>query len=109
MDKFSHKLAVMSELTDKAQTLLAGRITSIERLEQTTARVATAKEQLRDAERGAQEAWSAAITAGWTDAELRQLGLSKVAKRGRPAGSRNKRKTTAAPASKSSDLADAAN
>lgn len=88
----------MSELTERASALLSGRVKSIEVLESAGQRVALLHEQMHQAQREMKESWVAANAAGWTDAELRQLGISKPAGPGRPRGSRTKnaRRNTAA-------------
>ncbi|WP_147301457.1 hypothetical protein [Calidifontibacter indicus] len=67
----------MSEITDKAQQLLNGRLESIRVLEEQSARVREVRDLLAAAERAEGEAWSAAAGAGWTPAELKRLGFSQ--------------------------------
>lgn len=76
----------MSEITTKAEELLAGRLESIRRLEEVALQVRSVREQLAAAERSEAQAWSAASGAGWTTAELKQLGFVQPATRrgGRP-------------------------
>lgn len=76
----------MSEITDKAQELLAGRIDSVRILEDRAAQVRDARIALTTAERAEAEAWSSATSAGWTPAELKRLGFSQPRSRrgGRP-------------------------
>ena len=71
----------MSELTDKAQTMLANRIEVIGQLEESAAELDRSKQLVRDAEASMSTAWENAISAGWTKAELRQLQLTPPAAR----------------------------
>lgn len=85
-------------LKERAQELLATRLAALDDIEEASARVERAREELRTAEAAFTAAWSAANSAGWTAAELRRLGLSQPATRrgGRP---RAGRRAVSAPAS----------
>ena len=85
----------MSEVTDKAQELLNGRLDSVRSLEQHAAQVRAARDQLATAERAEADAWSAATSAGWTSAELKRLGFSQPATRrgGRPRSTTRRRES----------------
>lgn len=80
----------MSEITNKAQELLADRIASVEQLERRRDEVTRLRDALHAAERGEAEAWSAATTAGWSVGELKRLGFTQPATRrgGRPRAQR---------------------
>ncbi|RYG75835.1 hypothetical protein EU513_15180 [Yimella sp. RIT 621] len=86
----------MSEITTKAQELLAGRVASVEELERRRNEVGRLREALQAAERGEAEAWSAATSAGWSAAELKRLGFSQPPTRrgGRPARKTAARKSS---------------
>lgn len=76
----------MSELKDKAQQMLAGRLGALDAIESANGRLAEAREELRAAESAVTGAWATATDAGWTPGELRKLGLSQPPTRrgGRP-------------------------
>lgn len=90
----------MKTLSEKAQELLDGRRRAVEQLgsahEELEAVEAKYAEDLASARRRVSEAYSAATSAGWTERELRVLGIQRpTAKRsGRPKGSRNKARTS---------------
>ena len=89
----------MSEITDRAQELLAGRIDSIRVLSERQAAAKDAREAADRAERDAAAVWSDATHAGWSAGELRKLGLSQPASRkgGRPRGSGSRRASDDSP------------
>lgn len=76
----------MSELTDRAQELLNGRMAVLERLGDAQSEVTTLSAKLKEAKDGQNTAWGDATSAGWTTAELRALGLVQPASKrgGRP-------------------------
>lgn len=80
----------MSDITDRAQQLLAGRVDAVHKLNERQQAAAQAREAAEAAEREAAGAWTEATQAGWTSTELRKLGLSQPSNRkgGRPKGSR---------------------
>lgn len=88
----------MTEITDRAQELLAGRIDAIRKLNERQHAAAVAREAADAADREAAGAWSEATHAGWTAVELRKLGLSQPANRrgGRPKGSRSTKRAESA-------------
>ncbi len=82
----------MTDITDRAQELLTGRIDAIRTLSEQQTMAEEARQTADAADRAAASAWTAATAAGWTTTELRKLGLNQPATRsgGRPKGSRNK-------------------
>lgn len=82
----------MTDITARAQELLAGRIDAIRTLSEQQTMAEEARETADAADHAATSAWTAATAAGWTASELRKLGLNQPATRsgGRPKGSRNK-------------------
>lgn len=80
----------MSELKEKAQQLLAGRLDALDGIETAASRLARARADLKAAESAVSDAWAAATDAGWTPVELRRLGIAQPATRrgGRPKGRR---------------------
>ena len=90
----------MTEITDRAQELLAGRIDAVRKLSERQRAATQARESADTAERDAAAAWSDATQAGWTSTELRKLGLAQPSTRrgGRPKSTRTiKRPEQAAP------------
>lgn len=85
----------MTEITDKAQELLAGRVDAIRLLSERQSAAEAAREAADSADREAAAAWSDATQAGWTSSELRKLGLRQPPSRrgGRPRGSRTTKPT----------------
>lgn len=83
----------MTDITDRAQELLAGRIDAIRVLNERQNTAAEARRGADAAEREAENAWTAATQAGWTSSELRKIGLIQPTTRkgGRPRGTRNSR------------------
>ena len=84
----------MTDITDRAQELLAGRINAIRKLSECQRSASHVREAADTADRETAAAWSAAIQAGWTSTELRKLGLAQPTNRrgGRPKGSRTTKK-----------------
>lgn len=80
----------MSELKEKAQQLLAGRLDALDGIENAASRLANARAELKAAESAVNDAWATATDAGWTPVELRRLGIAQPATRrgGRPKGRR---------------------
>lgn len=80
----------MTEITDKAQELLAGRIDAVRKLSERQHAATQARQAADTADRDAAAAWSDATGAGWTSAELRKLGLAQPTTRrgGRPKSAR---------------------
>ncbi|NYJ76495.1 hypothetical protein [Allobranchiibius huperziae] len=87
----------MTEITDRAQELLAGRIDAVRKLSERQRTATQAREAADAADRDAAAAWSDATQAGWTSTELRKLGLAQPTNRrgGRPKGSRTTRRPEA--------------
>ena len=85
----------MTEITDRAQELLAERIDAVRKLSESQRSASQVREAAETADREAAAAWSDAIQAGWTSTELRKLGLSQPATRrdGRPKASRTTKRT----------------
>lgn len=81
----------MSELKDKAQEMLAGRLSALDAIESANGRLSAARDELRAAEGAIAGAWSTATDAGWTPGELRKLGLTQPPSRrgGRPKSRRS--------------------
>lgn len=73
--------------------MLDGRIAALGEIEQSQNNINQAREALRQAEHEQVSAWAAALSAGWTETELRKLGLDAPAGKrpGRPKGARTKR------------------
>lgn len=90
----------MSDITNRAEQLLAARVDSVRNLEQQRDATAEIKSQIAAAERAEAEAWSAAITAGWSPVELRKLGFTQPLTR---RGGRPKSRTRSSAADNSSD------
>ena len=69
-----------------ARALLDDRMTAVRALADTRAGLTRAREAVVDAERADAAAYAAAQRAGWTDTELKRLGLEAPARRspGRP-------------------------
>lgn len=78
-----------SGIESKARELLEGRIASVTNLSATIEHLDQVRATIAAAEKSAAAAWSTATEAGWTEAELRQLGFT------RPAAKRPGRATTA--------------
>lgn len=85
----------MSELKEKAQQLLAGRLDALDGIENATARLNTARAELKAAESAVSDSWTVATDAGWTPVELRRLGIAQPASR---RGGRPKARKAASPA-----------
>ena len=69
-----------------ARTLLDARITAVRELAARRADLTRARDAVTAAERADTAAWSAAEKAGWTEADLRQVGFTAPGRRtpGRP-------------------------
>ncbi len=80
----------MSDITSRAQQLLAGRLDAVQKLSERQQKAAHAREAADAAEREAAGAWTEATQAGWSSTELKRLGLPQPTNRrgGRPKGSR---------------------
>ncbi|NYJ76549.1 hypothetical protein [Allobranchiibius huperziae] len=91
----------MTEITDRAQELLAGRIDAVRKLSERQRAATQARESADAAERDAATAWTEATQAGWTSAELRKLGLAQPTNRrgGRPKNTRITRRSDTSAAS----------
>lgn len=82
---------------EKARQLLNSRIESVTALVRARQRIADLKEQLAEAEREDKRAYVRAIRDGWSEDELKKLGLENAAaKRRKPAAVRPD-KTSPAP------------
>lgn len=66
---------------EKARQLLNSRIESVTALVQARQRIADLKEQLTEAEREDKRAYVRATRDGWSEEELKKLGLEATAKR----------------------------
>lgn len=95
----------MSEITTKAQELLAGRLESVRKLEEARTNVLRAREHLTREERAESDAWAEASAAGWTPAELKKIGFTPPRGRrgGRPATARRQTAGRDASGSRKSD------
>lgn len=95
----------MTEITDRAQKLLAGRVDAIRKLSERQHAATRAREAADGANRDVASAWSDATQAGWTPTELRKLGLNQPASRrgGRPKGGRTAKRADQ-PSAVESDL-----
>ncbi len=80
----------MTDITDRAQELLTGRLDAVQKLNERQQEAAHAREVADAAEREAAGAWTEATQAGWSSTELKRLGLAQPTNRrgGRPKGSR---------------------
>ncbi|MEU9079984.1 hypothetical protein AB0D22_35580 [Kitasatospora sp. NPDC048538] len=80
-------------ILEQAQSLLASRIDPIRPLADLIVKHKTVSEELASVEKAYGAAYAAALAAGWTDAELRQMGAQPPTRRpaGRPKGSRTSR------------------
>ncbi len=81
----------MSDIADRAQQLLAGRVDAVRKLNERQQAATAAREAAEATEREAAGAWTEATQAGWSAGELKKLGLVQpgVRRGGRPKGSRN--------------------
>lgn len=90
----------MTTLSEKAQELLDGRKQAVEKLgsarEELEAVEAKYAEDLASAQRKLSDAYKAATSAGWTERELRVLGVQRptAQRAGRVPATRGKRRTT---------------
>lgn len=64
---------------EQARRILDSRIESVTRLVTTRQRIADLKQQLADAERDDKKAYVKALKDGWSEEELRKLGLENAA------------------------------
>ncbi len=80
----------MSDIANRAQELLTGRLDAVRKLNERQQEAAHAREAADAAEREAAGAWTEATQAGWNSSELKRLGLTQPTNRrgGRPKGSR---------------------
>jgi len=71
-----------------ARKLQEDKLVAIQRLADTRARIATIQAQMTDAEREDANAYQAAVRGGWTEAELKAVGIAPPARQapGRPRG-----------------------
>lgn len=80
----------MSEpnVEEMARALLEERLQPVRSLTAATHQVERARQELATAERNRADQWKAAVSAGWSEAELRRLGLKAPQRRstGRPGG-----------------------
>lgn len=91
----------MNKLSEKAQELLNGRVQAVEELgaarDNLDAIEARYREELSTAQRQFNDAYASATSAGWTDRELRELGVQKASSKrggGRPRVTRRERTAT---------------
>ncbi len=87
----------MSDLTGRAHTSSLLRASGLlDRLGEAQTRTTDLAKQLKDAEAALASAWGKATSAGWTPAELRELGMAQPASRrgGRPARTARRSSTT---------------
>lgn len=82
---------------EQARRILDSRIESVTRLVTTRQRIADLKQQLAHAERDDKKAYVKALKDGWSEDELRKLGLENNAAK-RRAASRRQTSQTPAPA-----------
>ena len=83
---------------EKARQLLNSRIESVTALVQARQRVADLKEQLAEAEREDKRAYVRATRDGWSEEELKKLGLENAAAKRRTRAAVQPAKTAPAPA-----------
>ena len=83
---------------EKARQLLNSRIESVTALVQVRQRVADLKEQLAEAEREDKRAYVRATRDGWSEEELKKLGLENAAAKRRKRAAVQPTKTAPAPA-----------
>jgi len=99
----------MTTLSEKAQELLEGRKQAVEQLgsahEELEALEARYAEEMATAQRKVSDAYKAATSAGWTERELRVLGVQRPTSQraGRAPATRAKRRTTSRGTSASAD------
>lgn len=98
-----------SEAEKRARALLDTRIDAIRDLAATRAELATAREAVERAETTDTRAYTAALKAGWTEAELKTVGFDVPTRRapGRPRGARLKAAADNAPPAQDGAPADA--
>ncbi|EMY32806.1 hypothetical protein D477_018229 [Arthrobacter crystallopoietes BAB-32] len=83
---------------EKARQLLNSRIESVTALVQARQRIADLKEQLAEAEREDKRAYVRATRDGWSDEELKKLGLDNAAAKRRKRTTTQPEKPSPAPA-----------
>ena len=83
---------------EKARQLLNSRIESVTALVQARQRIADLKEQLAEAEREDKRAYVRATRDGWSEEELKKLGLENAAAKRRKRAAVQPVKTSPAPA-----------
>ncbi len=95
----------MTDITDRAQELLTGRIDAIRMLNERQNTAAEARRAADAADREAENAWTEATQAGWSTTELKRLGLTQPAARrgGRPKGSTTRTRRNTSPTSTGHD------
>lgn len=81
-------------IEDKARALLEGRLNSVRTLASTVERLDQARAAVAAAEKANDDAWSEATNAGWTTAELAQLGFTAPKSKGGRARSTSRRRAT---------------
>lgn len=77
----STELTAPSELRKAAEALVLARVEHLERLAEHSQTVTALRSDLARAEEDERNALAACHEAGWTDAELRQLGLNTTPSR----------------------------
>ncbi len=80
----------MSGAKEKAEQMLAARLSVVGSLEEANTALTEAQRRVREAETAVAASWGAATDAGWTPAELRKLGFAVPGTRrgGRPKATR---------------------
>jgi hypothetical protein len=74
---------------EQARRILDSRIESVTQLVKTRQRITDLKQQLADAERDDKRAYVKALKDGWSEDELRKLGLENAAAKRRTTAPRN--------------------
>lgn len=84
-----------SDVEEMAKALLEERLAPVRGLKAATDDLERAQIALGDAERARAEQWRSAVSAGWSEAELKRLGLKAPQRRtpGRPGGRQKKNQT----------------
>ena len=86
---------------EKARQLLNSRIESVTALVQARQRIADLKEQLAEAEREDKRAYVRATRDGWSEEELKKLGLENAAAKRRKRAAAQPEKPSQAPTTES--------
>ncbi|MFD0409943.1 hypothetical protein [Kitasatospora sp. NPDC127116] len=83
----------VNPILEQAQNLLASRIDPIRPLADLIVKHKAVSEELANVEKAYGAAYATALSAGWSEAELRQMGAQPPTRRpaGRPKGSRTAR------------------